>query len=79
MVVVFSQVYNIKSNAESLKLLFLDPERKIQCYNMHFINGCLHNEDYKECRNICNSVNGIKGSTFNKFEVNYYDKLKEVI
>jgi hypothetical protein len=34
------QVYQLRGNASvTFNLLSLDPERKVKCYNMYFING----------------------------------------
>jgi hypothetical protein len=47
---------------------------------MYFINKYVfHTEEYEEGRNIYNIEVCIKGSIFNKFEVDYYGKLEDVI
>jgi hypothetical protein len=53
----------------SLSLLSLGPERKVKCYNRYFVNG----------RKTYNNGVCIKGSTSSEFEVDYYDRLEEVI
>ena len=73
-------MYNIEANAESFKLLFLGSKRKVQCYNMYFINKYVfHTKEYEDGRNFYNIEVCIKGSISNKFEVDYYDKLEDVI
>jgi hypothetical protein len=70
----------MEANAESFKLLFLGSKRKVQCYNMYFINKYIfYTKEYEEGRNIYNIEVCIKRSIFNKFEVDYYDKLVDVI
>jgi hypothetical protein len=57
----------------------LDIERKDQCYNEYFINGYIFNtKEYGKGRNTNNSDVYVKGSIFNEFEVDYYDKVEEV-
>jgi len=71
----------LRGNANvTLNLLSLDPERKVKCYNRYFINRhVFHTEEYGKGRKTCNSGICVKWSTFNKFEVDYYRKLEEVI
>jgi hypothetical protein len=38
-----------------------------------------HTEEYGQGRKTYNSGVCVKGSTFNEFEVDYYEKLEEVI
>ena len=75
------QVYKMGRNASTtLSLLRLSSERKVKCYNGYFINGYLfHTEEYRYGRKIYNSGVCVKGLTSNEFEVDYYEKLKEVI
>lgn len=76
MVVNFNQVFNIVNNTGRLNFLYLNLERKVQCYNEYFINGYIfHIEEYGEGINIYNSKVCINGSTCNGLEVNYCDKL----
>ena len=50
------------------------------CYNEYFINGhVFHIEKYGQGRKTYNNGVCIKRSTSNKFEVDYYRKLKEVM
>jgi hypothetical protein len=64
----------------SLSLLSLGPERKVKCYNMYFVNGYVfHTEEYGHGRKTYNNGVCIKGSTSSEFEVDYYDRLEEVI
>ena len=78
--VIFNQVYNIRGNAKSLKLLSLDPERN-QYYNGYFINVYVfYIEEYGEGDNTYNNgVYDVNGSIFNEFEFDYYGKLEKVI
>jgi len=70
----------MEANAESFKLLFLGSKRKVQCYNMYFINKYVfHTEEYEEGINIYNIDFCIRESISNKFEVDYYEKLEDVI
>ena len=47
---------------------------------MYFINGYIfHIEDYGQNIKICNNKVCVHESTSNKFEVDYYGKLEEVI
>jgi hypothetical protein len=69
-----------KNASVSLSLLSLGPERKVKCYNEYFINGYVfHTEEYEHGRKTYNSGVCVKGSTCNKFEVDYYGKLEEVV
>jgi len=78
MVVIRNQVYNMRGNAKSSKLVSLDPERKIRCYNGYFINEYVfYIEDYREDGNTYNSGVCVKESIFNEFEVDYYGKLEK--
>jgi len=64
----------------SLSLLSLGPERKVKCYNRYFVNGYVfHTEEYGHGRKTYNNGVCIKGSTSSEFEVDYYDRLEEVI
>jgi hypothetical protein len=64
----------------TLSLLSLGFKRKGKCYNGYFINGHLfHIEEYRQSGKTYKSGVYIKGSTSNKFEFDYYGKLKEVI
>jgi len=77
MVVIFIKVYNMRGNADSLKLLYLGPERKVHCYNEYFINGYIfHTKEYGEGRNTYNSEVCVKESTSNKFKTDYYGRLE---
>ena len=68
------------SAAISLSLLSLGPERKVKCYNGYFVNGYVfHTEEYGHGRKTYNNGVCIKGSTSSAFEVDYYDRLEEVI
>jgi len=71
----------MKRNASVLlSLLSLDPERKVKCYNMYFVNEYVfHTEEYEHGRNTYNSCVCVKGSTCNEFEVDCYGKLEEVV
>jgi hypothetical protein len=63
-----------------LNLLCLGPEINVKYYNEYFINAhVFHTEYYGHGRKIYNSRVYVNGSTSNKFEVDYYGKLKEVI
>jgi len=75
------QVYQLRGNANvTLNLLSLDPERKVKCYNMYFVNRhVFHTEEYGQDRKTCNSGICVKRSTFNEFEVDYYRKLEDAI
>ena len=75
------QVYQLERNVSvTLSLLSLGPKRKVKCYNGYFINGhVFHTEEYGEDRKTYNNRVYVKRSTSNKFEVNYYEKLEEVI
>ena len=64
----------------SLNLLCLGPERKVKCYNKYFVNRYVfQTEEYGQGRKTYNNRFCVKGSTSNKFEVDYYEKLEEVI
>jgi hypothetical protein len=68
------------SAAISLSLLRLGPERKVKCYNGYFVNGYVfHTEEYEHERKTYNNSVCIKGSTCSEFEVDYYEKLEEVV
>jgi len=68
------------SDAISLSLLSLGPERKVKCYNGYFVNGYVfHTEEYGHGKKTYNNGVCIKGSTFSEFEVDYYGRLEEVI
>jgi hypothetical protein len=55
-------------------------ERKVKCYNRYFINEyVLHTEEYGQGRKTYNSRACVKGSIFNEFKVDYYEKLEGVI
>jgi hypothetical protein len=63
----------------TLNLLSLGPERKVKCYNGYFVNGhVFHTKEYGQGRKTYNSGVCVK-ATSNKFEVDYYEKLEEVI
>jgi hypothetical protein len=64
------KVYQMgRSAAISLSSLSLGPERKVKCYNEYFINGYVfHTKEYEHGRKTCS-----------EFEVDYYDKLEEVV
>jgi len=58
----------------------LSHERKVMCYNRYFIiRRVFHTEKYGQCRKTYNSGVYVKGSTSNKFEVDYHRKLDKVI
>jgi hypothetical protein len=68
------------SASVSLSLLSLDPKRKVKCYNRYFVNGYVfHTKEYGHGRKLYNNDVCIKGSTCSEFEVDYYNKLEEVI
>jgi hypothetical protein len=75
------RVYKLRGNANViLSLLSLDRERKVKCYNKYFISGhVFHIEEYGRGRKTYNNGVYVKGSTSNEFEVDYYEKLKELI
>jgi hypothetical protein len=75
------KVYKMGRNASvTLSLLSLGPEIKVKCYNKYFVNGYVfYTEEYEQGRKAYNSGVGVKGSTFNEFEVDYYGKLEEII
>jgi len=63
-----------------LNLLSLGPERTVKYYNKYFINEhVFQTEKYGQGRKTYNSEVCIKRLTSNEFEVDYYEKLKEVI
>jgi len=69
-----------RSASVSLSLLSLGPEIKVKCYNRYFVNGYMfHTEEYGHGRKIYNNGVCIKGSTCSEFEVDYCNKLEEVI
>jgi len=68
------------SAAISLSLLSLGPERKVKCYNGYFVNGYMfHTEEYGHGRKTYNNGVCVKGSTSSEFEVDYCEKLEEVV
>jgi hypothetical protein len=75
------QVYKIERNASAtLSLVSLGPKRKVKCYNKYFVNGYVfYTEEYGQAWKTYNSRVCVKGSTFSEFEVDYYEKLEEVI
>jgi len=75
------QVYQLRWNVSvTLNLLWLGPERKVKCYNGYFINEhVFYIEEYGHSRKTYNNEIYVKGSTSNKFEVGYYEKLEEDI
>ena len=63
-----------------LNLLYLSPERKVKCWNEYFINGHIfHTKEYGQGRRTYNYEGCVKGSIFNEFEVDYYEKLEKLI
>jgi len=55
-------------------------ERNVKCYNEYFFSWYVfHTEQYDASKKTYNSGVCVKGSTSNKFEVDYYGKLQEVI
>jgi len=71
---------NGRSAAILLSLQSLGPERKVKCYNGYFVNGYVfHTEEYGHGRMTYNNSVCIKESTCSEFEVDYYEKLKEVV
>ena len=74
-------IYQLRGTAIGiLNLLCLGPERKVKCYNEYFINGQIfHTEEYDQGRKTYNHGVCVKGSISNEFEVDYYEKLEEVI
>ena len=63
-----------------LSLLSLSPKRKVKCFNRYFINGYeFHTEEYEHRRKTYNNGVCIKGSTCIEFEVDYHEKLEEVV
>jgi len=68
------------SDAISLSLQSLGPERKVKCYKGYFFNRYVfHTEEYGHGRKTYNNNVYIKGSTCSEFEVDYYGKLEEVV
>lgn len=64
----------------TLSLLSLGPKRNVKCYNGYFIDEhMLYTKQYGHGRRTYNSGVYVKGSTSNKFDVDYYGKLKEII
>ena len=52
----------------------------MKCYNGYFINEhVFYTEKYGHSRKTYNNEVYVKGSTSNKFEVDYYEKLEEDI
>ena len=74
-------MYQIRGSvAISLSLLSLGPERKVKCYIRYFVNGYVfHTKEYKHGRKTYNNGVCIKGSTCSEFEVDFYEKLEEVV
>jgi len=55
-------------------------ERKVKFYNGYFINRhVFHIKEYGQGKKTYNSGVCVKGLTSNEFEVNYYEKLEEVM
>ena len=81
MIVIIYRVYQLEENdSESLQLLCLGITRKVKCYNEYFINKYIfHTKKYDQGRKTCNSRICVKETTSNEFEVDYYEKLEEVI
>jgi hypothetical protein len=75
------RVYKLRGKANViLSLLSLDPERKVKCYNRYFISEhVFHTKEYGQGRKTYNSGVYVKRSTSNEFEVDYYEKLEEII
>jgi hypothetical protein len=75
------QVYQLGENASIISsLLSLGLERKVMCYNGYFIiRQVFYTKEYGQIRKTYNNEVYIKGSTFNKFKIDYYKKLEEVI
>ena len=75
------QIHRLERNASiTLNLLCLSPEKKVKCYNRYFINEYVfHIEEYDQGRKTYNSGVCVKGSISNKFEVDYYEMLGEII
>jgi Na+-transporting NADH:ubiquinone oxidoreductase subunit NqrF len=65
------QVYQLGENASIISsLLSSGPERKVKCYNGHFIiRQVFYTEEYGQIRKTYN----------NEFEIDYYKKLEEAI
>jgi hypothetical protein len=74
-------VYQLEGNVSvTLSLLSLGPERKVKCYNEYFVKEhTFDTKEYGQGRKTYNSKVCVKGLTSNEFEVDYYEKLKEVI
>jgi len=71
---------NEKGAAKSLSSLSLGPKRKVKCYNEYFVNGYVfHTEEYGHGRKTYNISVCVKGSTSSELEVDYYDRLEEVV
>ena len=69
-----------RSDVKSLSSLSLGPERKVKCYNGYFINGYVfHTKQYGHGRKTYNNGVCVKGSTSSELEVDYYDRLEEVV
>jgi len=81
MVVILYQVCQVRGNvSDNLNLLYLSLERKVKCYTGYFINEYVfHIEKYGQDKKTYNNRVCVKRSTSNKFEVDYYKKLEEVI
>jgi len=63
-----------------LSSVSLGPERKVKCYNGYFINGYVfHTEEYGHGKKTYNNGVCVKGSTSSELEVDYYDRLEEVV
>jgi len=64
----------------SLDLLCLGPERNVKCYNRYFVNEYVfHTKEYSQGKKTYNSGIYVKRSICNEFEVDYYEKLEDVI
>ena len=75
------QVYQLGENASvTLNLLSLGPIRQVKCHNRYFFNEhVFHTEEYGQGRKTYNNGVCVQGSVSNEFEVDYYEKLEEVI
>jgi len=64
----------------SLDLVCLGPKRNVKCYNRYFVNEYVfHTKEYSQGKKTYNSGIYVKRSICNEFEVNYYEKLEDVI
>jgi len=75
------KVYQLGRNASAtLSLLSLGLERKMKCYNEYFVNEYVfHTGEYGQGRKTYNNGVCVKRSTSSDYEVDYYEKLEEVI